>query len=59
MHGTHNGKSRHRWEVNIKMGLKCVGCSWTRSFRRRIGTLADSFERGNEHSDSTQCEKLL
>jgi hypothetical protein len=41
------------------MRLRYVRWSWTRLIRRRIGTLADYFERGNEHSGSTQYEKFL
>jgi hypothetical protein len=41
------------------MRLKYVGWSWTRYIRRRFGTLADYFESGNEHLDTTQYEKFL
>jgi len=41
------------------MRLKYVGWLWTRFIRRRIGTPAYYFERGNEHSGSTQYEKFL
>jgi len=33
------GRSKHRWEDNIKMDLQEVGClEWTGSIRRRTGT---------------------
>ena len=34
------GRPRHRWEDNIKMGLKFVGNTWTGFFWFRIATSA-------------------
>jgi hypothetical protein len=50
---------RCRWEDIINMGLIFVRRSWTKFIRRRIGTLAEYFGRGNEHLGSTQYEKFL
>jgi hypothetical protein len=42
-------RPRHRWEGNIKMGLKKFdGMVWTRFIWLRIGTRAGSCEHGNE-----------
>jgi hypothetical protein len=41
------------------MCLKFVTRLWTRFIRRRVGALAETFERDNETSGCTQCEKFL
>jgi hypothetical protein len=45
------GRTRRRWEDNIKMDHQEVGCgAWTGSIWLRIGTVAETCAYGNELS---------
>jgi len=50
------GRTRHRWENNIKMDLQEVGCGgmdWIE------GQVAGTCECGNEPSGSIKCGEFL
>jgi len=53
------GRSRHRWEDNIKMDLQYVGWAgvWNGSSWFRIGT--STYECGNEPLGSIKCGEFL
>jgi hypothetical protein len=54
------GRHRGKWEDNIKMGLKELGCeAWTALIWLRIGKVAGNCECGNEHSVSIKCGEFL
>jgi hypothetical protein len=48
-------RSRHRRKDNIKMDLKSVGKAWTGLIWLRKGTIAGSYECGNEPTGSIKC----
>jgi hypothetical protein len=51
-------RSRRRWEDNIKIYLKEIGCGFS-SCGSRHGSVAGCCEYGNEASDAIKCEKFL
>jgi len=55
------GRSRLRWEDNIKMDLLEVGCGRYGMYRSGsgYGQLADACECGNEPSVSIKCREFL
>ena len=55
------GRPRRRWEDNIKMDLKEVGCEGYGLDRAGSGEgqLADTCECGNEPSGSIKCGEFL
>jgi len=54
------GKTRHRWEDEIKMDLQEVGLEvWTGSSWLRIGTGGGPFDYGIEPSGSIKCGEFL
>ena len=55
------GRSRRRWEDNIKMDLQEVGCGGYGLDRAGSGwrQVAETCERGNEHSGSVKCGEFL
>ena len=54
------GRTRHRWEDNIKTDLEEVGCGfWTGSSWLRIGQVPGAFECVNEPSVSIKCGENL
>ena len=53
------GRTRLRWEDNIKMDLQQVGFRlWNGSSWLRIGQVAGTCECGNEPSGSIQCGEV-
>jgi hypothetical protein len=55
------GRTRRRWEDNIKMNLQEVGCGgmdWI-SMAQDRGQVADTCECGNEPSSSVKCGEFL
>jgi hypothetical protein len=50
-----------RWEYNIKMdpkGIGCIGVDWFHMVQDR-GQVSGSYEHGNELSTFIQCRKVL
>jgi len=55
-----HGKSRHRWENDIKMDPREVRWgAWTGLVWLRTGTSGGTSCKGNEHSNFIKCEDLL
>lgn len=55
-----HGRSRHRWEGDIKMDPQEIGWgAWTGLVCLRRGTSGGILHKGNEHWNSIKCEDLL
>ena len=53
------GRSRRRWEDNIKMDLQEVGCGGIDWIQLAQGHVIGTFECGNEPSGSIKCGEFL